>query len=1643
MDVPHKTGYLYEEGMILSPDGHCRAFDANAEGTVSGNGCGIVVLKRFEDALADRDCIYAVIRGSAVNNDGSMKVGFTAPSVDGQAGVIAEASAASGVDPGTITYIEAHGTGTIMGDPIEVAALTQAFHTAKTNENLKKGYCAIGSVKTNIGHLDAAAGVAGLIKTVLALKHKMIPPSLNYEQPNPKIDFADSPFYVNTKLSEWKADGTPSRAGVSSFGIGGTNAHVVLEEFEPRQPATSTRPWHLLPLSGKTPSALDNVTANLAEHLRCHPDLNLADVAYTLQVGRKPFSCRRIVVCQDIAASASGITDHKHILTNLHEPREHPVVFMFPGQGSQYLNMGLELYQTEPTFQEQVDLCSEILKPNLKFDLRHVLYPGNSGIEGSGDSSIPGSLNPDDAAQLALFVVEYALAKLWMEWGVHPHAMIGHSIGEYVGACLAGVFSLEDALLLVADRWQMTRELCGGAMTSVPLPENDIKALLHSTFPNLSVAVINSPSLCVVSGSSESAESLQNHLAEQGVKCQLLHVSHAFHSEMMDSVLEPFAGRVRKIRLNPPQIPYISNVTGDWITAADATDPVYWARHLRQTVRFAEGLQELLNKPEQILLEVGPGNTLGTLAMQQPNKMPEHFVMACLRHPKDNQPDSAFLLTSLGRLWLAGVKIDWSGFHAHEPRCRLPLPTYPFERKRFWIEPLKSEHQAGSSRQPAKKPDIADWFYFPLWKQSASLGLISQDMANQKSCWMVFADESGVGRQLVNQLEQKGQDIITVKPGSEFAKTGDSGYVLNPEQQDDYDTLFSELAGLDRIPGKIVHLWSVTPDTSLFSDIILKTGFHSLLFLAQAVGKLNHADESQITVVSNNIHEVTGEEIVCPGKATMLGPVKVMSQEYPGIICRCIDILIPASEKDEQKLANQLITELAVKSPEPVVAYRGKYRWNQTFEPIRFEPGNLQQTTDLREKGVYLITGGLGSIGLVLAEYLAKAVKARLILTGRSSLPGRDEWDEWLAAHEERDRISIRIRKIRELEDIGSEVFATSADAANQEQMQEAVTRAEEQFGLISGVFHAAGITGEKAFQTIGQLNKSDCEQQFQPKLHGVLVLEQVLKDRKLDFCLLLSSLTSVLGGIGSAAYSAANIFMDAFAYRHNQTGSDSGPWISVNWETWQLEYEKEQSLSPGSTLVKLAVSPQEGLEAFRRILSVLPVPQVIVSSGDLQTRINQWIKREFTTGKDFQQPETLTAHHGRPNLQNVYVAPRNKVEQTITELLQASLGIEQIGVHDSFFDLGGHSLLAIQFLSKVREIFHTELSVQTLFDRPTVAQIAESIEDTCQITDDDSDEIRRIPDLSEKDAIKLLNEQQGSEPTTADSISVYSDFDRKVSPGEVKLITRQFYNSITQQLDSTIFGKSARFLNYGYVADGTPQYAAVDLPEHALSANSVKLIIEAVGDCDLTNCRILDIGCGRGGNIEVMAEYFNPAELIGMDLSSGAVSFCNANNTRSNAHFLEGDAEKLPFGDNMFDMITNIESSHNYPDMLAFYTEVCRVLKKDGYFIYSDLLPSDMTDDYLSVLQEMGFILDINRDITNNVLLSCDETAGRHLDAFDKDNDAELIGNFLAVPGSKPYEGMKHGTSAYRIFRLKKKMFIKKISRTISEDYHLRMSLR
>jgi amino acid adenylation domain-containing protein len=1062
--MQYKAGYIYQEGMIQTPDGHCRAFDDHAKGTLAGSGLGVVVLKRLERAAADRDHIYAVIKGTAINNDGMQKIGFTAPSVDQQAEVISSAMQNAGVEVESIGYVETHGTGTLLGDPVEIEALKLAFNTNQ------RGFCGIGSVKTNFGHLDSAAGAAGFIKAVLALKYRQIPPSLHFEIPNDKIDFIDSPFYMSTGLKEWEnGNGVyPRRAGVSSLGLGGTNVHVILEEFpegtgdkrqrtEDRRQITGDRgqsqgrgevsspgqsqQYQLILLSAKTPSALDKMTENLVNFLKencvnpgnpLNPGLTLADVAYTLQVGRKAFKYRRAAVCST------------------------------PGEAIEALS-----------------------------------------------APKPGTFTKDTR---------------WLE---------------------------------------------------------------------------------------ETAEA-----------------------------------------------------------------------------------------------------------------------------------------------WLSGKEIDWRVFYGenHPKTGRVSLPTYPFEGKSYWLEGNSFKMGANLSLKKSsidKKPDIADWFYLPSWKRVSSLPLPGDELSGNNCC-MVFLDEGGIGVEIAKRLEQVNRQVITVKAGSRFVKIDPGVYTINPRHRGDYQELFDTLEKTGTVPRKIFHLWSLYPmyqgNRSEMGEIDVENfngfqyrGFYSLVFLAAAIDKIGPAQEIEIAVVTSNTQNVIGDDLVYPEAAGVLGAVKVIPQEYPYMICRHIDVDSQGQRGQKQELVNRLTAEYFSRTREPVVAYRGRSRWAQYFQPLPLG-SSLDPVPRLRKKGVYLITGGFGNIGFTLAKYLARSVQGRLILVGRSPVPDRSQPDPGNG--------SSKALKIKQLEQLGGEVLALSADVSSLAQMSWVVAQAEEHFGLIDGVFHAAGDTGDSIVCTIAHLGEEQVQSQFQARVFGLMVLDRIFKHRQeeLDFCLVVSSLVSVLGGLGFAAYTAAMSVMDAYIHFRSRQGTS--PWMSVNTAEWLFKEEegREHTAFPGAETIKLAMTEEQGLETFARILSYCKDSQIVISTGDLPARIDKWVKLEaLREAEHARQSDTpaLRSLHERPDLPGSFVPPAHPVQQAMVGMWQNFFGIEPIGIEDDFFQLGGDSLKAITILSKIHKELEIKLTIEEFFKYPNIKDLSGLVEKSRSPGDSIDRLYRSIEPVEKREYYKLSSAQE------------------------------------------------------------------------------------------------------------------------------------------------------------------------------------------------------------------------------------------------------------------------------------------------------------
>jgi acyl transferase domain-containing protein/acyl carrier protein len=1325
ISLPQTAGYLHQEGGIESPDGHCRAFDALAAGSVPGNGLGVVLLRRLGEALAAGDHIHAVIRGSAINNDGSQKVGFTAPSVDGQAEVIAEALAVAGFEPSTVSYVQCHGTGTNLGDPVEIAALRQAFHTER------KGYCAIGSAKTNLGHLGAAAGVVGLITAVLALENERIPPSLHFERPNPELNLGDGPFYVNTKLLEWPRGDAVRRAAVSSFGIGGTNAHVALEEAPRRTAASPRSPWQLLVLSTRTAPALVSAAARLATYLDQNPLLSLDDVAHTLRVGRRPFAQRCAVVCRDAqeaVASLKGREPGRFIRGDASD--EARVVFMFPGQGAQYPGMGRDLYRTQKVFRREVDLCAEVLEPLVGESLLEALHGEASAMTGMEEA-----LSDTRLAQPALFTVEYALARLWQSWGVEPEAMIGHSIGEYVAACLAGVFELEDALHLVALRARLMQAQPRGAMVAVALSGAQVVSRLTGS---LALAAVNAASLCVVSGPEPEVDSLATELGRQGIACQRVKTSHAFHGPMMEAVIPPFAAAVRQVRRSSPRLPLISNLTGTWMTPEEATDPEYWARQLREPVLFADACTVLLADTRRLFLEVGPGRTLQALVRQAPGGA-ERLTVTTLPRPGERDGDSAVFLRALGQLWTAGVPVDWSGFES-DGRRRVPLPTYPFERQGYWLEPQEPLESAAS----VSGRDLEDWFYVPSWRRSIPVEYLAQGPEAGLGSWLVFRDTSGLADELARKLEARSSRVLTVTAGDRFERVAERRFVIRPRQREDYAVLFAELARDGTALQGIAHTWPLEPagpndeafDPQGEGQAL---GFFSLLFLAQAIGEAGFPHGLRLEVVSTGLCSVTGQEMLCPSRATLLGPCRVIPQEYPGITCRVYDVLRGG---EQGQLAEQLATEFASQPRNGVVAYRHGHRWVPAFDRLPRGTGN--HPSPVKDGGVYLVLGGVEDPGLAVAEYLAARGARCLVLLSQPEAPSGP-----FANGAERAIEQVKER-LATLEARGVRLVVEAVDAADLAAMEGVVSRTEERFGPICGAVHAAlapsaGLMQFKTMQAAARV--------LATKARGAYVLQRVLESRSPDFLVLFGSSTGITGIVGQVDDCGANAFLDAFSCALVARGH-SGTLV-LDLPPWRRPSEPERppETSPLPALAKeieeqIGITLGEGLAVLDRVLGAT-LPQIVVSRHDFGAMVER--QSVFTASQLLQQlgvHDRKGSRRGRPTRAGEFVPPSNETEAAIATVWEELFGFEPIGSNDDFFELGGHSLLAIEMISRLREALGAEIPLGLVFESSRLASLAGMIAgDVPEGKDREQFEelLREVETLSPEEVARLLQAEAGA----------------------------------------------------------------------------------------------------------------------------------------------------------------------------------------------------------------------------------------------------------------------------------------------------------
>ncbi len=1149
IELPQGRGYEFKENEILSPDGECHAFDHRAQGTVFGSGAGAVALRRLKDAIADGDPIWAVIKGSAVNNDGAAKAGYLAPSVDGQTAAIARALNDAGVAAQSIGMVECHGTGTYLGDPIEVAALTQAYRA----ETQAEDFCRIGSVKTNIGHLDTAAGVAGLAKAALSLHHQQIPPSLGYEAPNPAIPFEGSPFRVNDRLYDWPAGATPRRAAVNALGVGGTNAHMILEEAPARAPSEeSDFPFHVLCLSSRNKAALDANSAALAAHLRAHPEQPLADVAFTLKEGRRGFDKRRVLVAEshEEAAALLEASDRHRVFTHDHLGPDPEVVFMFPGGGAQYAGMARDLYETEPVFAEWMDRGLDHLAPQLDYDIRAIWLP-------KPDDRVAAEAKlKQPSVQLPLImIVEYALAQLWLSWGVKPAAMVGHSMGENVAACLAGVMRFEECIDLVLLRGRLFDEVPAGGMISISATLEQITPLLGDA---LDIASVNGPELIAVSGPDDALEALQQRLDAAGLDHQRIAIDIAAHSRMLDPILDRYRAFLAKLDLRAPTMPFLSNRTGKRITAQMATDPDYWVAQLRNTVNFADCIGALSSDAPRIYLEVGPGKALSALAQMNVDVAPGQ-VMSSLRHPEQEIADDAYFLGVIGRLWACGVEADWAQIWGEARRNRVLLPSYRFQRARYFIEPGKTA--ARPAEQPLKRlDDISEWGALPHWQPryaGADMGL------SGPLNWLVFAAMAGLGAEAVAQLRAQGHHVVQVTAGDAFARVSCDHFTLAAEQgRSGYDQLLAALQTEGLMPDRIAHFWltddqvAPRPGSSRF-DRNIEQGFWSLTWLAQSLAEAETDAPLHLSVFATGAAQVAQEGVSYPEKALISGPVGVMAREVPGLTASQIDLPIAAPEQPAGWFAkpvepapvidaDDLLEELLARPANLQVAHRAGRRFELGYRAAALPPNDLP---GWQPQGSYLITGGFGGIGLTFAADILETPGTRVILLSRTVLPMRHEWEGYLASHGPADPTARRLRAVMQLEtqaaQSGGAVEVARADVANLAQMRRVIDDLTTRHCGLTGVIHAAGVLDDAPL-----LAKTDAgiDAVLAPKVQGLRVLDQLLPDGTLDLLVLFSSTSTATRAAGQLDYVAANAWLNAFA--QSRRGAKTRV-VAVNWGVW------------------------------------------------------------------------------------------------------------------------------------------------------------------------------------------------------------------------------------------------------------------------------------------------------------------------------------------------------------------------------------------------------------------------------------------------------------------------------------------------------------
>ena len=1279
---------------MLAPDGRCKTFDAAADGYVRGEGCGLVVLKRLSDATVDGDRILALIRGTAVNQDGRSG-GFTAPSELAQEELLRDAAARAGIAPVDVDYVEAHGTGTSLGDPIEMQALAAVFCEGRPADRP----LAVGSVKTNIGHLEAAAGIAGLIKVVLALQHRSIPPHLHLKAMNPLLALNGAPVIVPTTRLAWPSEGRPRRAGVSSFGFAGTNAHAVLEEAPDVAPyrAAADRPLHILALSAKSETALDALAAKFERHLAGEP--SVADACFTANAGRAHGPHRLAVVgasSEEMRAALSawraGEAAAAVFRSKGDRQRRPDIAFLFTGQGAQYAGMGRRLYETQPAFRSAMDRCDELLRPQLAEPLLSVMFPP------SAESRL---LDQTAYTQVALFALEYALAELWKSWGIEPAIVMGHSLGEYTAACVAGFFSLEDGLTLVAARGRLMQALpADGEMLAVFAGETDVRRMLAPDESFVSIGAVNGPANVVISGAQPAVRAVRARLELAGVRCERLSVSHAFHSALMEPILEDFRRVARDVTFTPARIGIVSNLTGELIDPSVIATPEYWCRHLRETVRFSAGMATAYQQGARIFLEIGPSPTL--LAMGR--RIIDDEAVAWLPSLRKGRDDWKQMLDTLGRLYAAHATIDWRRFDAGYVRRKIALPTYPFQRQRYWIEgvarpPSVSQEHPGPAGTPPREAE-----YEVAWQEADARTTPAPHGHAPAGPWIILADRGGVGAALADLLVSSGAQVRMTFAAPEGGPSAEEE--IDPADEAAVQRVLNGFPASASTAPSIVFLWPLdvppTPGEDLSrTDAIHRISCASLLRIIQTLARTG-APVTNLWMVTRGAQAVGRESgPVAVAQAPIWGMGRVVALEQPTLHPRLVD-LEPAAASEE---ARRLFQEISRRDDEDQVAVRGSTRYVPRV--VRTPP---RRTRALRcaPDATYALTGGFGGLGLRVAQLLADRGARHLALIGRTGLPDRADWGRYRAG----DPLGDTIAAVAELERRGIEVRPFRVDVGDPAGMAAVVDELRAGRHPLRGVVHAAGVS---AVCDLSDLNAAAMTDAFRAKVAGGWILHQLTQDLSLDFFVLFSSIASVWGSKGQAAYAAANHFLDALAHHRVSLGLTA---LSVNWGPWAGG--GMATAEARATLASVGVSsltPDAALGTLERLMGGSS-PQVTVAAMDWDVFKAVYTARGPRPLLDRIEPEEgpsrPSASGTEDMLRRLREAPPDERPAVVADFCARAVadvaGLDAVACDRPLAQLGLDSLMALEARNRIQRAFGVTVPVVSFLDGTDAHTLAAAV---------------------------------------------------------------------------------------------------------------------------------------------------------------------------------------------------------------------------------------------------------------------------------------------------------------------------------------------